>query len=49
MNAGKPASPVWTTAAEIDAQMQRLWDDGRLLRAPLRRIGGCGAGALFAA
>ena len=37
MSAGKPAPPVWTTAAEIDAQLQRLWDDGRLLSA---RLGG---------
>lgn len=33
MSAGKPAPPVWTTAAEIEAQLQRLWDDGRLLSA----------------
>lgn len=36
MSAGKPAPPAWTTAAEIEAQLQRLWDDGRLLSARIK-------------
>lgn len=32
---GKPCAPAWTSAAEIQAQLQRLWDNGRLLEARL--------------
>ena len=31
------ATPSWSTPRDVRAQAQRLWDDGRLLAARLRR------------
>jgi hypothetical protein len=37
MNGKSTGAPAWTTPADIEAQLQRWWDDGRLLSA---RLGG---------